>query len=607
MKKIIVVLLSAVILASSVITVGAAKMYNDEYCRFNDFTDLLSEEKGDDINDRAWAVLKNLDFDCVIVTCGLKTKTIEEYTSGFYANNEFGWGENKDGIIFCLDVNNDNILLQVYGRGNDIFTSEALSEMNAHYQAEYAETDAYQLLCNYIAEVEEVIMASEKADETTQEASETVSENTPGEDTTEKAKPDWFPEHPEQVTTRFHGENLERVVDDADIFTDAEEAQISSEIEKIEEEYGIDYVVYTDTSSYGYDRGTWAANFYEFNGYGEGDNYSGLVLFICMQKGNRGWWTAGTGDIEGLFTEYAINRIDDTIEPYFISAANGEGSYADAVLTHTGQISSLLSSQNKPDWYPANPEEFVPFHGENLEYIVDECGLFKDSQMSDYLAGVTDLSEKYGVGVVILVTDNTYWEEPLTYAEHYVSYKGYGQGDDYMAFIFLAQKQPGGKYKVFFSGTPTAKDKYLDKSETIMEEHIDAVDTISESVEVFLKDCDYLLKRGHLAQPVYVHVMVLILILVLFAVVRVIVSTIIYRRTSGAKVSVSAVDYIVPGSLSVSSSDRVKLGTSVVRHYNPPSSSSSSSSSSSGRSSYSGGYHSSSSSGSSYSGGGRSF
>ena len=160
------------------------------------------------------------------------------------------------------------------------------------------------------------------------------------------AYPSWYPEDVSSFSD-FHGTNLPRVVDDADILSASDEAELTKQINALIEKFGYkyDFVIFTDNTNYGIGKGMTAsdgvypADFYQFNGYGYGDDYSGSVFFVCMEPGNRYWWSAGRGKTRSFFTETNINSIDDIIEPYMRS-----GDYAGAMFEYVKLLDELYSN-----------------------------------------------------------------------------------------------------------------------------------------------------------------------------------------------------------------------------------------------------------------------
>jgi len=158
----------------------------------------------------------------------------------------------------------------------------------------------------------------------------------------ESTYPEWWPEDTSSFEF-YHNNGSPRLVDYADIFSSEEEARINAKLAEMKTTHSADFVVVTDNSSYNMSHGMYAADFYDYGGYGVGDNYSGAVMFICMETGNRGWWCAGTGDVEKYFTEKNVNIMDDAMEPYMI-----DGEYADGVLAYFDKLDYLLTNGKFP-------------------------------------------------------------------------------------------------------------------------------------------------------------------------------------------------------------------------------------------------------------------
>jgi uncharacterized protein len=165
-----------------------------------------------------------------------------------------------------------------------------------------------------------------------------------GQELTEdqQSLPDWYPESWSKFEY-FYDSDAPQLTDTADIFTEEEESVIREKLRELREVYGSDFVVFTDVSTYGLSREIYAADFFEATGHGIGQDYSGMILFICMEPGNRGWWTAAKGAVRPLFTEKAINWIDDKLEPYMRS-----GDYGQGVIQYLDNLDTLYRNGAPP-------------------------------------------------------------------------------------------------------------------------------------------------------------------------------------------------------------------------------------------------------------------
>ena len=327
------------------------------------------------------------------------------YADYLYTRNDFGYGSSHDGMILVADIEKGSFVVLTYGRGIDIFTPEVLDRLSIAFRTQaaggdYTEavTDYYELASGEVRKAagngmgydpavsdypekltygeisftgpyespyglleaasggtieepsptpEAVSAGSEEPDNppetiTTPEPTQAPADTEPSGNTL-TFLPDWFPADTSSFEF-FHDENAPRVVDNADILSASEEAELSRKIDEFRKAEQKDLVIYTDVTSYGFSRAVLAADFYDFNGYGYGPERDGAVIFICMESGNRGWWTCCTGNsVRSLYTESTANKIDDHLEPFMV-----DGEYAEGLSGWVDDMSGLLSKGHLP-------------------------------------------------------------------------------------------------------------------------------------------------------------------------------------------------------------------------------------------------------------------
>ncbi len=137
-------------------------------------------------------------------------------------------------------------------------------------------------------------------------------------------------------TSAFAAESMPRVVDGADILTDAEEADLVATLDEISERQKNDVVVVTTYSLDGKSAMAYADDFYDYNGYGFGENYDGVLLLISME--NRDFWISTCGFGITAFTDAGIEYISEELVYYlsddeFASAFNKFATLSDDFLT----------------------------------------------------------------------------------------------------------------------------------------------------------------------------------------------------------------------------------------------------------------------------------
>ena len=155
------------------------------------------------------------------------------------------------------------------------------------------------------------------------------------------AEPYWYPDDINNFEN-FHGENLPRVVDDADCLTDAEEKDLSKKVQEIVDKYGFGYVIFTDINNYGLSKEVYSADFLYYNGYGTGDNYDAVVFYLSLEEGNRGWRTTSINGCEKIFDADVCYDIDETVDADIRS-----GNYYSAFLKHVDFVDNLMQKRGR--------------------------------------------------------------------------------------------------------------------------------------------------------------------------------------------------------------------------------------------------------------------
>ncbi len=380
-------------------------MYKTGIYRINDFDNVLNESDQEWLDTAFTEEMKNCKLDLPVTIADSGPKSAEEYADSFYANNGFGWGDGKDGIILVSYTNSQEVFVKSYGVGRWFLTPELKESVSSKLTAMVKEKKPWSEILNaylgLIKKRREEIEAS--------------------------GKPAWYPKDVENFQD-FHDEEAPRVVDVADIFTKEEEEEMLSLIKKIQDDFGKDIVVFTDVSSYGLSHGIYAADFQQFAGYGFGDDFTGTALLICMESGNRGWWTWATGKCEPFYTEEVINKLDDRLEPYMLDARYGEG-----VIDYLRNVYSLY---RVPDWYPEDISTFEPFHNQEAPRLADPSYILDEEEKHKIQDAIKQIQDDYGFDMAVYIDDFSYWKPADTIAKEFYDYGGYGFGDDYTGAVF---------------------------------------------------------------------------------------------------------------------------------------------------------------------------
>lgn len=104
------------------------------------------------------------------------------------------------------------------------------------------------------------------------------------------------------------------VFDDADLLTDSEEVELDAKYDEISNRHQMEVVAAVFETIGDYTPMEYADDFYDYNGYGYGDNNDGLVLIVVMDTSD--WYISTCGKAITAFTDAGIDYIGEQIVPY---------------------------------------------------------------------------------------------------------------------------------------------------------------------------------------------------------------------------------------------------------------------------------------------------
>lgn len=585
--------------AQDIQTAQAAKeapLRTDLY-RINDYAGILKKADINELDALVMRAVNVFEFDLPVCIKQSYDQSLAPYADWFYTHNRLGYGSNKNGLLLFIGTDTDQIFLKGYGAGEKIFTPEVkqqlIEQMRELRSQNYTWLAPLYVYTNSIVKI-------------LKQNREILDEYADGKTVEPLPKQHYMPSwYPDDIKTfvEFHDERASRVIDDAHIFSKEEIATMKEHIKRVQDDYGIDLLVFTDKSSHALAHDAYAAEFYDVNGYGFGDDFTGTVLFICMDENDRDWWTVMTGKCRQIYTPSVINMLDDNLEPFMLA-----GNYGEGVINYIDDVYELYKL---PDWYPENPEEFVPFHAENKPHVVDQAGLFSKEEQTELARRADEISAAYGTDCLILTTDKTIRGGTLDdYIKDFIKYNGYGEGENNDTFVFCIKKNErfASWYRLYSTVSKEKRSCYTQKNFDHILEHASfdmEIESFYSAATTVLDYAEKMYLKGWVL-PKINYLMPVIIGLILGFIIAKARTSINKSALSNIRKATSADDYYVDGSFHLGISEDNFLMTNTTRRKIVHETSSSYSSSSSGRSSYHSSYR--SSTGRSHSsGGGRKF
>lgn len=168
------------------------------------------------------------------------------------------------------------------------------------------------------------------------------------------------------------------LVDDADLLSPDEEAALLPLLEEKSAAVGADIAVVTVNDTDGQDVENFAYDYYDYNGYGQGEDNDGVLLLISMAE--RDYWIVTTGYCIEAITDYGLEKIQNDFLPSL-----SYGNYIDAFRTFAADCETLIAAARQGNVYDLFHSEDDP---ENTY-----GGYYNDA--SNYYDGESYLPQNY--------------------------------------------------------------------------------------------------------------------------------------------------------------------------------------------------------------------
>lgn len=154
MKKIIYIFIIILILTPSTIYAN----YDITLNRVVDNAELLTEYEEDILKSMIQDIIDNYNFDVVIVTTDTNEgKSVRDFADDYYDYNWYGFGEDYDGILFLLSMEERDWYISTHGYGITVFTDYGISRMGDIILSDLSEGNYYEAFTQFLYNVEDYI------------------------------------------------------------------------------------------------------------------------------------------------------------------------------------------------------------------------------------------------------------------------------------------------------------------------------------------------------------------------------------------------------------------------------------------------------------------
>lgn len=154
-------------------------------------------------------------------------------------------------------------------------------------------------------------------------------------------------------------------VDDAGLLTDEQAETLESQLSEISDKHNMDFVIFTEENSDISSPMEAADDFFDYNGYGAGDDRSGTILYLNLAT--RDCWISARGEGIPAFTDAGMDYI---IEQITTSLSDGDYEYAFDDYVSLCDDFATQAETGSPYDVDHMPKEPFPFFGNLLISLV---------------------------------------------------------------------------------------------------------------------------------------------------------------------------------------------------------------------------------------------
>lgn len=287
-KKILFIFILSLFISVPVYALDTSlKVYDD--------ANLLTIEEENAVKKLIDTYISTYNMDMVVVT----SKDTSSYTSGtnyaesYYKTNGFGLNNHKDGIIIFIDnTNNDNYAyLFSIGEAAFVYDKNRLSTIFTEL-SNSSNNDYYQLFESFISKA----TTYAKAGRVSGYENAYIDEN-------------GLIKYNEETKT------YSKVYDDAKLLNPSEKENLNKLAEDFVKKYKMDLIIVTtlDSTSASSTK-AYAQNLYDYNKFGIGDTFDGILVLIDRTYGYNDVEIVTTGKSILIYDDARIERILDAME-----------------------------------------------------------------------------------------------------------------------------------------------------------------------------------------------------------------------------------------------------------------------------------------------------
>lgn len=328
-KKFIYILLFLLFFIPYIVKAENLTTEVDNSKKIYDFANLLSDGEEKEIYSLEKQYMEKNNLDIAIITLdnnpyGNSVEDTKTYAIDFYNYNNFGLGDNKDGLVVIMDKTSNTNNLMTFGNAQEIYDSQKVNAINNSISTFISEENYYQMMKVYLTKLNNYAKTDEEELICNDENDNKYECKTPKVD------------------------NSKKIYDFADLLSDNEERELLDYVESFISKYNMDMALVTiNENPYGvsdYGSKVYAQDFYYYNRFGIGSSHDGIILLIDMF--NRYIYMATKGEAMLVFDDSRIDNITEVAYNYLKNGNYYQG-YKAMIDKASSYAKSGIADSNK--------------------------------------------------------------------------------------------------------------------------------------------------------------------------------------------------------------------------------------------------------------------
>lgn len=329
--------------------------------RVYDQANLFSTDSAMRLDARASTLTDKLEVDFIIVTTDdARGKTPQAYADDFYDDNGFGVGGDKSGVLLLVDMDNREVYISTSGKAIAYLTDTVIDGLLDDSIGYLKQQDYSGAASHFLDRMEKL-----------------------------------FPSGDYVPVEREPG----YVFDQVGLILPNQVLSLESDAAILSKRLRMDLVIVTVDDTERKASQTYANEFFQSNGFGQGDSKSGVLFLIDIA--NRQVTLSTSGRAARLLENEGVQSILDRAAP-------------------------LMETQ---DYYGAAKgflEAMREYVRPETKYVLDLAGMLTKEQLMTLNEEAEETSRRWGVDMVVIYTDDLQGENIQDYTEKQYNERDYG-------------------------------------------------------------------------------------------------------------------------------------------------------------------------------------